>query len=246
MYVRLSYNLTECRPAADRPYPEFTIEPLTETGRGAFSNTFRVSFTNHQGTHLDAPYHYNPRGKRVTDFSISEYIFDRPVVVDVEKGDDEFICPSDLDNAADRIAECDLLMLRTGFCRYRTADPERYARRNPGISSEAAQYLMQGFPNLRALAIDAVSIEFEGNYDHGFAAHKVFLCDDTHPVILIEGVNMDLDLSHLVRVFVIPLYIEQLDGCPCTVIGEVQPCDGAAGTENSIRARPRILPSRDR
>ena len=74
--------------------------------------------------------------------------------------------------------------------------------------------------SLTAVAIDTISMEFEGNHDHGFQAHKTFLGDESHPVFLIEDVNLDVDFADLLRVIVVPLFIEKVDGCPCTIVGE--------------------------
>ncbi len=142
-------------------------------------------------------------------------MFNRPLIVDVKKDHEKFIYWSDLLPYAEKTAKCDLLMLCTGFSKCRLADPIRYARRNPGISKDAAKYLTRSFGNIRALAIDGISMEFEGNFDHEFQAHKVLLGDDDHPILLIEDINLDFDFSNLSRVITSPLFIDKVDGCPC-------------------------------
>lgn len=218
MFIRLSYNLIEDFPPLS-PNPNRLVDRISE---GSRSNRFSIQITSHLGTHIDSPYHFNINGKRIVDFSVENYVFEKPLIINVNKNDEEFISRSDLVPYAEKIIRCDLLMLRTGFSKYRLTDSMRYARRNPGISRDAARYLVENFSNIRALAIDAISIEFEGNFAHEFQAHKILLGDNAHPILLIEDVNLDFDFSHLLRVIALPLFIEKVDGSPCTVIAEVK------------------------
>lgn len=222
MFIRLSYNLTEDFPPLCPNPNRLIIKHLDRISEGKRSNRFSIQITSHLGTHIDSPYHFNINGKRIVDFSVENYVFDKPVVIDINKNDEEFISRSDLIPYIEKIAKCDLLMLRTGFSKYRFTDPMRYARRNPGISKDVAEYLVENFSNIRALAIDAISIEFEGNFAHEFKAHKIFLGDNTHPILLIEDVNLDFDFSGLLRVVALPLFIDKVDGSPCTVIAELK------------------------
>ena len=224
MIIRLSYNLTEDFPPRASTNPNrLILEQVDYIGKDSkLNNRFSIQMTTHIGTHIDAPYHFNDKGKRIVDFSIEDYVFDRPLVLEVHKNDEEFIYPADLIPFAEKIEKCDLLMLRTGFSKYRFSDPLRYSRKNPGISKEAAQYLMEKFPSIRAVAIDTISIEFEGNYDHGFQAHKIFLGDNSHLIFLIEDVNLNFNFFGLVRVIALPLFIEKVDGCPCTILAELR------------------------
>ncbi len=222
MFIRLSHSLTEDFPPPSPNPNRLIIKQLDRIGEESMSNSFSYGLTSHLGTHIDSPYHFNINGKRIIDFSVEDYIFDKPLVVDVKKNDEEFISRSDLVPYAERITKCDLLMLRTGFSKYRFKEPMRYARRNPGISEDAAKYLMENFDNIRAIAIDTISMEFEGNYDHGFQAHKILLGDNDHPILLIEDVNLDFDFSHLLRVIALPLFIDKVDGSPCTVVAELK------------------------
>lgn len=222
MFIKLSYNLREDFPPPCPNPNRLLINQIDHIDKGSRSNRFSIQFTSHLGTHIDSPYHFNISGKRIVDFSVENYVFDNPLIVDVNKNDEQYISHSDLVPYAEKIIKCDLLMLRTGFSKYRLTDPMRYARRNPGISKDAAKYLVENFDNIRALAIDAISIEFEGNFAHEFQAHKIFLGDNAHPILLIEDVNLDFDFLNLLRVIALPLFIDKVDGCPCTVIAELK------------------------
>jgi kynurenine formamidase len=202
--------------------PKLSVEQVDSINAGGPLNSFRVSFANHVGTHVDAPYHFSPTGRRIVDFGIDEYLFREPQVVDVPKGDSEYITTKDLLPGAPDLATCDLLLLRTGFSQYRSADPLRYAKSNPGLSGDAARFLLDRCPRLRAIGIDAVSIEFEAHYEHCFAAHRELLCNDARPFLIIEDLALDLALDGLVGVLVVPLFVAGIDASPCTVVGELR------------------------
>lgn len=224
MVIRLSYNLTEDFPPRPSANPNrLILRQVDYIGKDEkLNNRFAVNVTTHVGTHVDAPFHFNDKGKRIVDFAIEDYVFTKPFVLDVPKNDDEFINSSDLMSSAQKLAWCNLLMLRTGFSKHRFSDPRRYAKKNPGVSAEAAGYLMENFENIRAIGIDAVSMEFEGNHDHKFQAHRIFLGDERHPLLLVEDINLNFDFSRLVRVMILPLFIEKIDGCPCTILAELR------------------------
>ena len=216
--IRLSYNLSPSFPASDN----LLLEQRKYVAGASVLNLFAVHLAiDHQGTHLDSPYHFYEQGKRIIDFPVDGYFFDHPLVVDVPKNDAELVTVADLTPCADKIAGCDLLLLRTGFSRYRLSDWSRYARSNPGVSGDAARYLMENFRSIRAVGLDTVSLEYEGNHEHGFPAHHAFLSNLDHPMLIIEDVNLDFDLSGLARVMALPLYVEEVGGFPCTVVAEL-------------------------
>ena len=65
-------------------------------------------------------------------------------------------------------------------------------------------------------------MEFEANYDHGFRAHRTFLGDREHPVLLVEDLNLGLELAGMTQVLALPLFIEGVDASPCTVVAEIE------------------------
>jgi kynurenine formamidase len=231
MIIRMSYNLSEDFPPALPDAQKLRVEQRDSIGDGSPLNSFGVWFANHLGTHIDAPYHFNPSGMRIVDFPITSYVFDAPLVVEVPKDDTEYVTRADLVPWAGALAHCDLVLLRTGFWRHRFTDPVRYAQRNPGLAGDAARYLLDHCSRLRAVGIDAVSIEFEAHYGHEFAAHRALLCDDDRPMLIIEDVDLSFDggsehaaggtRNRLVRVTALPLFIEGIDASPCSVLGEL-------------------------
>ena len=223
MFVLLSFTLSASTPTpGGRTAISIQVDESLE--RGNLGNTFYYTAWNHAGTHVDAPGHMLPGEKVIADLSISHLIFEHPHLVPVPTQDDQLITFDDLQPHTDAIALSDLLLLRTGFTKYRAADPMRYRDHNPGLSVEIARYLSSHrFPRLRAIGIDTISMAAAAHALAGLEAHKIlFAKNGQYPVVLIEDMDLRSDLTHLKRVIVAPLFIEGLDSSPCTVIAEVE------------------------
>jgi kynurenine formamidase len=187
--------------------------------RGDVSNLYVLQFSNHTGTHIDAPRHFVRNGLSISDFGLSEFVFGRPLCLDVSVGDGEILQPSSFAPHFAAISDCDLLLLRTGYARVRRVDPARYSTFAPGMSVEGAQYIAQNFPNLRALGLDTVSLACMQHLEEGLEAHRVLLNGEGKRFLIIEDMNLDRDLSRLKQVFALPLFIDGVDSAPCTVMG---------------------------
>ena len=144
------------------------------------------------------------------------------MILDIPKEDKGLIEVSDLEEATTRIAVCDLLMLRTGFQKHRATDPERYRWKGPGVSGDAARFLMKSFPDLRGVALDLVSLDWTEDHSHNFEAHRALLGDKQRPMFIIEDVDLAFDASGLKRILAIPLFVEEIDSGPCTVLAEFE------------------------
>jgi len=217
----LSYPLGVNTPVY-KGNPPVVIQQQSSIAQGDAYNQFIVSSLNHNGTHIDAPWHFNPQGKKISEIPIDDFIFTHPVVIDIPKSDDELITKADLQPYEHQIAGADLLLIHTGFGRIRSSDPDRYANHNPGLSASAAQYLMI-FNSLRAIGIDMISAGAANHPDEAVAFHQIILGKgrvDGKYILVIEDLNLNQDLSHISRVYAIPLYIEGVDSSFATVFTE--------------------------
>ena len=220
-YVRLSYDLSEETPYPDGLWPvEITHEH--DMREGAISNVFRFTMCNHVSTHIDGPNHFGKEKPPLNSFSIDQFIFNRPHVLEIPKQNGEIILAEDLAHQADNMAKCDLLLFRTGFGAVRATDLPRYQQESPGFSAAAAQYVVDELPNVRALAIDSMSFACPRQLDEGIEAHQILLDKCQRPIFLIEDVNLEVTLESLKQVVVAPLFGEDLDSSPCTIIAELE------------------------
>lgn len=218
MFVLLSHKLSTATPAYAGG-PGLTLKPLKQITKGDSSNSYLIEMPNHLGTHVDASRHFDPSGRPIADYGIESLIFRRPLLLNIPKQDSELIMAEELEAHEDRIVEADILLIKTGFQKYRLSDPERYSMHNPGLSSNAAGYIVKNFPRLRALGLDTISLSSVDHREEGRLSHKILLSG--RDFFIIE----DMDLSKLTEspktVIVVPFFIEGIDSAPCVVLAEV-------------------------
>lgn len=220
MWLRLSYTINAATPTSADIIPPVEIQPIERIANGDRSNLSCVRLANHYGTHIDAPNHFNATGRRLVDFPIADFIFERPCIVDIPKSDMETISAQDLAAHEPDMRDADLVLLRTGFGRSRATDRERYRWQGPWVTAEAARYIMDELPNLRALGMDFISLESTSDLSHNFEAHCTLLGDNDRPLMLIEDLDLDIGNTIIRRVYAFPLFFDDLDSFPCTVAAE--------------------------
>lgn len=220
-HVRLSYDVSEGAPGWPGN-PTYHYEPVTSTANGDVANVGVIHLCNHFGTHVDAPRHFNPEGLLISEVPLERFVYDRVAVIDISKEDLELVTREDLEPASGMLASAEMLLLRSGWSSVRSSDPERYTACGPGVSADACEYLIDGFPHLKAIGLDWLSLATPQRIEEGIAAHRV-LCGvgrGDRYVLIIE----DLDLSRLPvpvqRIYALPLFVTGADSSPCTVIAE--------------------------
>lgn len=221
MIVRLSHRLNENQPNWPGA-PGLTRRRNHTIDGGDIANTHVVEVYTHYGSHCDVPYHFLPNGRTLSELDVEDFTFDRPVLIDVPLTEDELLRPEHLEPHAERIAEADLLMIRSGFQQHRS-QVEHYQSRGPGFSDEAATFVRRVNPSLRGVAMDWLSVCALNHVDEGVGAHRTLLAEvDGTFTLIFEDVDLAALADHVPRrVFALPLFIDGLDGSPCTIIAEV-------------------------
>ncbi|MEM2910193.1 MAG: cyclase family protein [Nitrososphaerota archaeon] len=218
MLILLSHKLSTATPVYAGG-PSLKLRPLRQIIKGDSSNSYIIEMLNHLGTHVDAPRHFDPFGRSIADYGIENLTFRRPLLLNMPKQDSELITAEELEVYKNKIAEADMLLIKTGFQKFRSPEPERYSMHNPGLSSGAANYIVKTFPKLRALGLDTISLSSVDHREDGRLSHKTLLSG--RDFFIVE----DMDLSKLTDspklVIVVPLFVEGIDSAPCTVLAEV-------------------------
>jgi kynurenine formamidase len=222
MLIQLSRLLSEQTPFYSS-LPKRQLQQIYDLAKGDVCNSFYFTSSNHCGTHVDAPRHFSAAGRSIADYHLSELVFFHPALLDVPLVDNQLIEPWHLEPAVSQTdRDADLILLRSGFGRFRDDEP-RYVERSPGFGPDAAVLLMENFPMLRALAVDFISISSLAHEAAGAEAHRIFLgCTvySTRPILIVEDALMPNALPPLVRVFIIPWMLKGLDSAPCTLFAE--------------------------
>ncbi len=213
-YIYLSYFLNSNTPLYGGS-KGITVTKDRSMQDGDTSNTKRLEFHNHSGTHIDFPNHFIIDGKQSSDYSADFWFFDRPFVLIVEIAESELI--DFTDDILERIpVDTDFLILNTGFYKYR--NDERFWKTNPGIAPELAYRLRRRCPQLRVLGMDTISLTSFQQRELGRIAHRKFLGENN--ILIVEDMKLD-ELNFIPsRIFCFPLLVENIDGSPVTVIAE--------------------------
>jgi len=190
--------------------------------KGETSNTSCWFFSNnHIGTHIDVPFHFSDTGKKTFEIPIHHFFFYNPQLIDIPCNEPRLIVPKDFESILTINQDADLILIRTGFEKYRTED--RYWNANPGLAPELADYLRVRFPRLRCVGFDFISLTSWKYRDIGRECHKAFLCPNhgEKEILVIEDMALAKIESSLKMVIVAPLFVEDGNGGAVTVIAEL-------------------------
>lgn len=198
--------------------PEVSIEPHRLIRDGYRYNSYAVRLFNHCGTHVDAPRHVYEDGPQLSDFQWEELVFDHPIVVTVPAEDGELITSARLADVLEPNQHWDFVAIRTEFARFRDSDPQRFSRNNPGLSPEAARWLLEAMPAMRGLGLDVISVSAGGKLAPGWEAHRILLDPARGRRLIVEDMRLPEALPPLQRLWIVPLIVEGTDSSWCSVV----------------------------
>ena len=213
MYQILSYPIKEGQPTWPGN-PAFSLEPHTSIAGGDTANTCTIHLFNHYGTHLDGPMHFYGKGIPLDQVPFGQFFFHKPLLLDIPKEPGAKLMPD--------VKDADLLLIRTGFSKYRREKPDLYENNGPAVSSRLARYLQDNMSHLKALALDFVSLASYSDTKDGDLAHQIMLgMYHNRYICIIEDVNMEgLPSGFLKNAAAVPLIIEGIDSSPVTMWAE--------------------------
>lgn len=224
MLIEMSYPLSPDIPVfPGLPLDEF--EPHSRMDRGEESNTTMTHLFTHNGTHVDAPFHFYIGGKTIDQVPIEDFHYKKPLMTNIPTERSGKVQREDIEGLGQKLFEADLLLLCTDFYKIRS-DKTAYADDFPSLSIEAARFLRDEVLNIKAVAIDTLSIEscVDGPKTD-FQVHKMLLASDIHstrPLLIYEDVDMSaVQGKEIKQVFAFPLRLVGIDGSPVTMVAEV-------------------------
>ncbi len=122
--------------------------------------------STHTGTHVDAPSHFAP-GMASIDRIPAGRLVCNALLIKARKKANQLIEPEDIKEK--QINQRDTVVFATGW--EKRATNKNYMTENPGLSAEAAKYLVR--KKVNAVAIDGPSVD--AGFDEKFAAHNILL-----------------------------------------------------------------------
>ena len=223
MFIELSYQLHEEIPTYPG-LPRDKFEPHTRMAKGDESNTTLITHFLHNGTHVDAPFHFYNEGATIDEVPIEDFVYEQPLVIQTPLNKSGLIQLEHLTACGDELHEADILLFYTGYGDLRD-NGAVYADDFPSVSEEAARFIRKALLNVKAVAIDTLSIESATlGPEEDFKIHKTFLDGRlfrTRPLLVYEDVNVGrIADQNVKRIYAFPLRLKGLDASPITIVAE--------------------------
>lgn len=161
------YDLSQNTSILTPPWP--TYEPLQVkffkrlSPNGA--NGMLITTSNHVGTHLDGPLHFDTAGRDIASLEMSK-LMGPGVVVDLSDiaEDWSIYTPKDIMDRVE-VREGDILYINTGYHKYGFdqpgADEKRYMLRHPGPSMDFVDWVIK--MKIKHIAVDCGSADHPMN-----------------------------------------------------------------------------------
>ena len=169
--------------------------------------------SSHTGTHLDAPYHFLEKGKKIHEISLKRLIINA-ILVKIRKRGDQPITKTDIqkfEKKHGKIPNESTVIFWTGW--QKMIKNDSYFVSNPGLSVTAAKYLISKKTNL--VGIDSPSIDL--GKEKRFLVHHLFAKND---VLIVENLaNLDKIKSWKFQLAVLPMKLKNATGAPVRAVG---------------------------
>ena len=166
---------------------------------------------SHMGTHIDAPYHFIPNGRRIHEIDVNRFI-GKGYLIDLSDKKRDRIVLDDLQKIT--IEKGRIIIIYTGLEKYWHGTELDEARAHAELSEEAAKYLLQSEPKM--IGTDKMAIDWVKN---DFKAHMAILGADV-PIIE-DLVNLDKLIGKTFNVMAFPLKIDGLEASPARVLAKM-------------------------
>jgi len=127
----------------------------------------------HTGTHVDAPYHFDPDGLKVNELPLA-WLSSQAVLIDLGRLEARAKITAEsiteaLKKSDTKIQVDDVVIVKTGWSL--NAEDERYVTDYPGLTVDAAQLLLDS--GMRVLGVDSPDPDHPGV--EGFPVHNLLL-----------------------------------------------------------------------
>lgn len=226
MYVELGYPIYAGMPVYPG-LPEVEIKSRESIRKGDDWNGSVLNIYLHAGTHADAPWHFVDSAAGIDSVSIEKFIYENPMIIYTEWAPNYLISIEDLKAAGDELYYADALFFVTGHWKFREKDFDTYKDNFPALSPEAAEYIRTKLLNVKAVAIDTLSIEnLKEGKKNGYRTHNLLLNPKEsaeRTLVIIEDYNpKELIEKKILSAVAVPLRIKGKDATPINIIANVE------------------------
>lgn len=188
--------------AATTPWPgdlPFDLTPVSRIGKDRTSNTSRITMGTHIGTHVDAPWHYEPDGRRVHEVDPAVF-FGEALVLDF----------TGVQRISAEMLRGRRLLKRLLFKTSASSRPHNapFDEKYPSLTADAATYLVEQGVVLTGIDSPGIAPFKEPGRD----THHILLRED---VFVIENLRLGAVEAGVHAFVVLPLPVVGADGSPC-------------------------------
>jgi len=187
--------------------PGISMKRTSSLDRGDNANVTQINMGVHTGTHIDAPFHFEPDGKTIDQLPIETLI--GPCHVVEMLGVKESIGLSELEKLD--LEGVVRILFKTRNSKWWEKGEKEFQRDFVHISEQGAKFLIE--QGVKLVGIDYLSIERFGSPDH--ATHHLLLRSQ---VIIIEGLNLSGVAIGEYELIALPLKLKGADGAPARVV----------------------------
>ncbi|MGI8313482.1 arylformamidase [Halobacillus mangrovi] len=199
--IDISMNLNNKTPEwpGDEPFYYKLTMSMDETGS---VNIGQFTASNHTGTHIDAPFHYDNKGLKVADLSPERFIGEA-LVINMENK--KVIRKKDLQSF--QFNGVTKVLFRTMSWEDRKQFPPSYTV----IGEDVAEFLYD--KGIDLIGVDTPSVDPETSKD--LPAHHSLYKND---LLILEGLQLDHVAPGSYELMAFPLKMDEADGSPVRAI----------------------------
>lgn len=194
-------------PGSPKPY-FIPWETISANGY----NLELLLLSSHTGTHIDSPFHFLQNGKKIHQIPLSRLV-KNSILIKLKKSTNQIITKNDIvtfEKKFFKIERNSNVIFQTDWSK-KLASP-RYFKTNPGLSIEAAKYLVSKKVNL--VGIDSPSIDL--GKEKNFPVHHLFSKND---ILILENLtNLHKIKKHKFMLMVLPLKLKGATGSPVRAV----------------------------
>ena len=187
--------------------PGISMDLTRSIACGDNANVTRLNMGVHTGTHIDAPFHFEPAGKSVEQLSIDTLIGPCRVIEVFDAK--ESIGPSTLEKF--NLEGVIRLLFKTTNSKWWEYEEKEFQKNFIYLSEEGAKYLIE--LGIELVGIDYLSIEGFTSLNH--PTHHLLL---RNQIVIIEGLNLSNVTMGDYELMALPLKLKGADGSPARVV----------------------------
>jgi len=195
--------------------PQPIIYPWTTIEAHGFA-TNALFMVEHTGTHIDAPSHFIRNKSSIDEINLERFQGRARILNLTNFGERALIKSKDIKNAehGNKIARNEIILIRTDWDRHWR--DKKYIASNPGLSADAAQYLVK--KHVKMVGIDTPNIDHPDSAK--FPVHNILLGAE---IPIIENLAHLREVPQSTFEFVaMPLKIEHGTGSPVRAVAIIR------------------------